>query len=212
MIKFTSLSVLYVTLMISACSVPINNPATVENHQVQTAPQGPIKMAIFAGGCFWCIESDFEKLDGVIEVVSGYTGGHTKNPSYKDVTYKETGHYEAVRVSYDSAVISYADLLEYFWKSIDPTDDRGQFCDKGSSYRSAIFVTVDQKGDAQLSKAAIIETKPFSAPIVTPILDASEFYIAEEYHQDFYKKKPAHYNRYRQGCGRDKRLKQLWGQ
>lgn len=167
--------------------------------------------AIFAGGCFWCSESDFEKLPGVVEAVSGYSGGHTKNPTYKEVTYKETGHYEVVEVTYDPNVVSYSELLSYYWTTVDPTDPRGQFCDKGSSYRTAIFARPDQIEIARASKQKIIETKPFSAKIVTPVLPQSIFYTAETYHQDYYKKNPEHYNRYRTGCRRDQRLMQLWG-
>jgi len=167
--------------------------------------------AIFAGGCFWCIESDFEKLPGVIEAVSGYSGGRTNNPNYKQVSYTETGHYEVVEVTYKPDEVSYNELLDYFWTHIDPTDPNGQFCDKGSSYRTAIFVRPDQIDAATASKANIIETKPFKADIVTPVLPAAKFYKAETYHQDYYKKNPAHYNRYRKGCGRDRTVARLWG-
>lgn len=167
--------------------------------------------AIFAGGCFWCVESDFEKLPGVIEAVSGYTGGRTENPTYKEVTYKETGHYEAVKVIFDPAKVSYDELLDYFWVNVDPTDPNGQFCDKGSSYRTAIFARPDQAPLAEASKNDVKANKPFSAPIVTPILEAGPFYDAEDYHQDYYKKNPIRYKYYRTGCRRDARLKQLWG-
>lgn len=167
--------------------------------------------AIFAGGCFWCIESDFEKLDGVVSVVSGYTGGETTDPNYQQVSYTETGHYEAVEVVYESNKLSYDEILTYFWTHIDPTDPHGQFCDKGSSYRTAIFTTPEQFALAKASKENIISTKPFVGDIVTPILPAQTFYKAEEYHQDYYKKNPVRYNAYRRGCRRDARVKQLWG-
>jgi len=166
--------------------------------------------AIFAGGCFWCIESDFEKLPGVIEAVSGYAGGSTTTPTYKNHT--KYGFYEVVEVTYDTGLLSYDDLLDYFWVHVDPTDDGGQFCDRGSSYRTAIFARPEQIETAQSSKAEIIKTKPFSADIVTPVLDAVQFYRAEEYHQDYYQKESAHYKRYRNGCRRDARTAQLWGQ
>lgn len=170
-----------------------------------------LKTALFAGGCFWCIESDFEKLDGVIDVVSGYTGGRTDNPNYKQVSYTETGHFEAVKVTYDSSVINYGGLLDYFWRHIDPTDPNGQFCDKGSSYRTAVFANDEQIEIARQSKNDIAVSKPFDGPIVTEILAAGPFYLAEEYHQDYYKKNPIHYRQYRIGCRRDARVKQLWG-
>jgi len=174
-------------------------------------PEGA-KTAVFAGGCFWCIEADFEKMDGVYEVESGYTGGSAETADYKTVTYNETGHYEAVRVYYDSKKVSYSDLVEYFWRHIDPTDPNGQFCDKGSSYRSAIFygnsseAKVVKKSLAQLNK-----TKPFKYDIMTAIEEAKPFYRAEEYHQDYYKKNPIRYRIYRSGCGRDDTVEKLWG-
>ena len=172
-----------------------------------------MKQAIFAGGCFWCIEADFEKLDGVKTVVSGYTGGAAETADYKTVTYNETGHYEAVRVDYDPSVVSYSELVEYFWRHIDPTDAEGQFCDKGSSYRSAIFYSgSEQQEIAEASLSKLQNTKPFKQAIVTPLLPAKPFYLAEEYHQDYYKKNPIRYRFYRNGCGRDRRVKELWGE
>jgi len=171
-----------------------------------------IKTALFAGGCFWCIESDFEKLDGVVSVESGYTGGEALTADYKTVTYSETGHFEAVEVSYDPTKVSYSELLEYFWRHIDPTDPTGQFCDKGSSYRSGIFYgNSEEQGIVEASLAALNNSKPFEEDIVTTISKAKPFYRAEEYHQDYYKKNPVRYSLYRRGCGRDKRVKQLWG-
>ena len=170
------------------------------------------KTAIFAGGCFWCIESDFEKLDGVYEAESGYTGGSAETADYKTVTYNETGHYEAVEVSYNPDKVSYSELVEYFWKHIDPTDPRGQFCDKGSSYRSGIFYgNEEERLIVEKSLANLEKTKPFDGDIVTAISAAQPFYSAETYHQDYYKKNPVRYRLYRSGCGRDKRVEQLWG-
>jgi len=139
------------------------------------------------------------------------TGGVTIDPTYKEVTYADTGHFEVIEVTYDPTILSYNDLLDYFWVHVDPTDPHGQFCDKGSSYRTAIFARPDQIDAARKSKTDIIRTKPFSADIVTPVLEAATFYRAEEYHQDYYKKNPDHYNRYRTGCRRDARIRQLWG-
>jgi peptide-methionine (S)-S-oxide reductase len=168
--------------------------------------------AVFAGGCFWCVESDFDTLPGVISTTSGYTGGHVANPSYEQVSGKRTGHAEAVEVVFDPQKISYAQLVEFFWRSIDPTTKDRQFCDAGSPYRSEIFVRgTEQRAVAEASLAALEKSKPFEAPIVTEITDAGEFYAAEDYHQDYYRKNPLRYSYYRYGCGRDARVKELWG-
>ncbi len=178
----------------------------------ETSDSTITKTAIFAGGCFWCIESDFEKLEGVIEVESGYTGGSKETADYQTVTYTETGHYEAVEVVYDPKAVSYSELVEYFWRHIDPTDPKGQFCDKGSSYRSAIFYGDDsEKKIVEDSLANLNANKPFDGDIVTAIYQAKPFYSAEDYHQDYYKKNPIRYRLYRTGCGRDRRVAQLWG-
>lgn len=179
----------------------------------QTLPNDTaLKTAVFAGGCFWCIEADFEKLDGVDSVVSGYTGGEASTADYKTVTYNETGHYEAVEVRYDPVKIGYPELVEYFWRHIDPTDPDGQFCDKGSSYRSAIFYADEEEQKiVEASLEALNTSKPFEADIVTAVNAAQPFYLAEDYHQDYYKKNPVRYKLYRTGCGRDRRVKQLWG-
>ena len=166
--------------------------------------------AIFSGGCFWCEEEVFEDLSGVISVVSGYTGGHTKNPTYEDVSSEKTGHKESVQVTFDPAKITYDQLLEKYWHNIDPLDAEGQFCDIGDSYKAVIFYTNSaQKEKAEASK------KKFSAqlhkPIVTEIQPASTFYPAEEYHQEYAKKNPLRYKFYRYSCGRDKRLSEIWG-
>lgn len=174
--------------------------------------EGKTARAIFAGGCFWCVESDFDKLPGVLKTTSGYTGGNTDNPNYKQVTYGNTGHYEAVEIVYDPKKVSYEKLLYHFWRTVDPTDDTGQFCDKGHSYKTAIFaVTPEQLKLAQDSKAELEKAKKLKKPIVTKIVEASKFYNAEDYHQDYYKKNPLRYKYYRFSCRRDARLKQLWG-
>jgi peptide-methionine (S)-S-oxide reductase len=167
--------------------------------------------AIFAGGCFWCVETAFEGLDGVISVTSGYTGGHAEHPTYEQVGAHLTGHYEAVRVIYDPNETTYARLLEVFWHNIDPTQEDGQFCDRGDSYRSAIFVRSDEERRlATETKEEVAET--LGEDVATAILDASTFWVAEDYHQDFYRKNPTRYHSYRQGCGRDRRLREIWGQ
>ncbi|GGB54911.1 peptide methionine sulfoxide reductase MsrA [Oceanisphaera marina] len=167
--------------------------------------------AILAGGCFWCMEADFEKLEGVTDVISGFTGGVLKNPTYKG---NHQGHYEAVEITYDPEKVSYKDLLDYYWVNIDPFDDKGQFCDKGTSYLSAIFVANEQERTiAEQTKADVAMMFP-NKNVVTPILDASIFYPIkgdESYHQDYYKKSPIRYKAYRWSCGRDARLKALWG-
>ena len=171
-----------------------------------------LEKATFAGGCFWCIEASFEKLDGVQEVVSGYTGGHQKNPTYHEVGSGKTGHLEAVQITFDPQKISYSELLEYFWRQFDPTDAGGSFVDRGSQYTSAIFYHNEaQKKLAEASKANLEKSGVFSKPIVTPIRPAETFYPAEGYHQDYYKKNPAHYKRYRAGSGRDQFIRKVWG-
>ncbi len=177
-----------------------------------TAPAAGTESAIFAGGCFWCTESDFEKVEGVVAAVSGYIGGDTLDPSYEEVSAGRTGHAEAVRVDYDAEIISYEELLLIFWHSIDPTVKNRQFCDRGSQYRSGVFYLDEtQKKAALASLAEVEENKPFSEPIVTEITAADTFYPAETYHQDFYKTNPGRYYSYRRGCGRDARLEHLWG-
>lgn len=198
-------------IVLAAACTSAQSSEPHQNETVSSSPSGIVDTAVFAGGCFWCVEKDFEELPGVIEAVSGYTGGHTPNPTYKAVSRTETGHYEAVEVRFDPRQITYPELVEHFWKTVDPTDPNGQFCDKGSSYRTAIFTRPDQVASANRSKANLEKTKPFEASIVTPVLPATRFYNAEEYHQDYYKKNPIRYKYYRTGCRRDARLKQLWG-
>jgi peptide-methionine (S)-S-oxide reductase len=187
-------------------------PAVRAAGTAQPAPKPGLARATFAGGCFWCMEPPFEKLPGVVEVISGYAGGRTPNPSYEEVSSGGTGHRESVQVIYDPARVTYPQLLEVFWRNVDPTTPDRQFCDVGEQYGTAIFYDGDeQKRQAIESKAQIERSKPFPQPIVTPVLPASEFYRAEEYHQDYYKKNPVRYRFYRFNCGRDQRLKQLWG-
>lgn len=184
--------------------------------------QAATEKAVVAGGCFWCVESDFESVPGVSEVVSGYTGGTTENPTYKQVGRGGTGHYEAVQITFDNSKISYAKILEMFFRSVDPTDADGQFCDRGESYRTAIFpLNAEQTTAAEAEKAKA--EKALGQKIVTPILPAKTFYLAEDYHQDYYKgsnivltragpqSQASAYKFYRDACGRDERVKQLWG-
>jgi len=168
--------------------------------------------AIFAGGCFWCMEAVFQETEGVISVVSGYTGGEKENPTYEEVISGNTGHYETVEIIYDPKDISYKSLLDIFWRNIDPVDDLGQFVDKGSQYKTAIFyLNETQKDLAEKSKKDLEDSGNFDKQIVTEVLPAQEFYNAEEYHQDYYKKRTLQYNLYNQGSGRKERLKDLWG-
>lgn len=178
--------------------------------QTQKKPE-TTRTAVFAGGCFWCTESDFEKVDGVIEVISGYTGGHVKNPTYKQVSSGGTGHVESVKVIYDPSKVRYEDLLDVLWHHIDPTDAGGQFVDRGPQYRSAIFYANEtEKRLAEASKKRLGESGQFTKPIVTDILPLGEFYPAEEYHQDYFKKNPIRYKYYRGGSGRDAFLEKAW--
>ncbi|MDO9366579.1 MAG: peptide-methionine (S)-S-oxide reductase MsrA [Methylotenera sp.] len=174
-------------------------------------PSAPLATAIFAGGCFWCTEADFEKLTGVVMAESGYIGGHLKNPTYEQVSQGFTGHAEAVRVTYNPKLVNYEKLLDYFWRHIDPTVKDQQFCDVGNQYRSAIFHQDEtQKKAAEASKEALLRNGKF-IKIYTEIVPASRFYLAEEYHQDYYKKNPIRYKYYRNGCGRDARVNKVWG-
>ena len=169
-------------------------------------------VAIFAGGCFWCLEPPFDKLDGVLATTSGYIGGTKADPTYEQVTSGRTGHYEALQVEYDPARVSYERLLDVFWRNIDPLDATGQFCDKGPQYRSAIFAVDDgQRAAAEASKAALDKSGKLSGRVVTEILPAAKFYPAEAYHQDYYRKNATAYTYYRWSCGRDRRLERLWG-
>jgi len=197
-----------VGVVVAVGSVRAQAPASTA---VGPAPAG-LSKATFAGGCFWCVESDFDKVPGVISTTSGYTGGKVANPSYEQVSAKVTGHAEAVEVVYDPKQVSYEQLVDYFWHTIDPTTKDSQFCDHGSPYRTAIFVQdAAQLAVARASLAKLEKSKPFKEAIVTEIALAGPFYAAEDYHQDYYKKNPVRYKYYRSSCGRDARLQQLWG-
>jgi len=181
--------------------------------QDKPAAAGPhLAKATFAGGCFWCMEPPFDKLNGVVSTTSGYTGGSKTDPTYEEVSSGGTGHAESVEVLYDPSKVSYEQLLDVFWHNVDPTVRNRQFCDVGEQYRTGIFVhDAAQRKAAEASKAEVERAKKFAQPIVTPIEDAGPFWPAEEYHQDYYKKNAMHYRMYRSGCGRDARLKELWG-
>ena len=173
--------------------------------------QDPAKeTAVFAGGCFWCMEEAFDKVPGVLATTSGYTGGQVENPTYQAVSAGGTGHYEAVEVEYDPAKVTYEELLDVFWKNVDPFDPIGQFCDKGDSYKSAVFVAnEEERGLAETTKKSIEER--LKQPVATEILSEQAFYPAEDYHQDYYEKNPARYQYYKWGCGRAQRLEEIWG-
>jgi peptide-methionine (S)-S-oxide reductase len=174
---------------------------------------GEQALAVFAGGCFWCMEPPFDRLDGVLSTISGYTGGSKADPTYHEVSGGSTGHAEAVPIAYDPAKVSYQELLDVFWHNVDPLDAGGQFCDRGSQYRTAIFAeNAEQRRLAEASKEALAESGRFEQPIATEIVDASTFYPAEDYHQNYYMTNPVRYKFYRWNCGRDQRLTQLWGE
>ncbi len=195
------LSLLRLSIVAVVVAGPFNVPAA-----------SPLAKATFAGGCFWCMEEVFEAVDGVVSVISGYTGGRQAHPTYEEVSAGGTGHAEAVEILFDPAQVSYEKLLQVFWRNIDPTTPDRQFCDTGHQYRSAIFYHDEmQRKQAEASKLAVEQTKPFEEPIVTEIVPASPFYPAEDYHQDFYRKNPIRYKFYKFNCGRAQRLAQLWG-
>ncbi|MBW3660487.1 MAG: peptide-methionine (S)-S-oxide reductase MsrA [Gemmatimonadetes bacterium] len=169
--------------------------------------------ATFAGGCFWCVEEAFDAVEGVVSTTSGYTGGRVEDPTYEQVSAGGTGHAETVRIVYDPDLVTYERLLEVFWRNVDPTDPGGQFCDRGDSYRSAIFVhDAGQRRLAEASKRRLEQTRPFDEPIVTPIVDAGPFWPAEEYHQDYHRRNPIRYKLYKWNCGRERRLDEVWGE
>ena len=179
---------------------------------VETTGASPSAKAYFAGGCFWCMEEAFEKVEGVISVVSGYMGGTAANPTYEEVSAGRTGHAEAVEVTYDPTRLTYQKLLDAFWHNVDPLTPNAQFCDHGTQYRSAVFYsTEEEKRLTEESKAMVEQAKKFPAPIVTQLVSAATFYPAEDYHQDCYKKNPLRYKYYKYGCGRANRLEALWG-
>ena len=208
-------------LVVAGCGV-LPGSATAEDEPIPSpaahpadgyapgATEGTLGVAVFAGGCFWCVESDFEDVEGVVSVLSGYTGGVRTHPTYREVSAKKTEHIEAVRILFQPDVVSYEALVERFWRTIDPFQTDGQFCDRGKPYYSALFVADDtQRGLAEATRAKV--AKRFDRTVATQIIPAAIFWPAEDYHQDFYRKNPGHYKKYRKGCGRDRRLKELWG-
>lgn len=209
--KFISFAIVALALIFLG-HIPLFGAAgESETLERASGPDSKSKSAVFAGGCFWCTESDFEKVPGVIEVLSGYTGGHVVNPTYKQVSSGDTGHVEAVRVVYDPDRTDYAKLLEYFWRHVDPTDPGGQFVDRGAQYRSVIFYADEEEHRlAEASKQTLAASGRFKKPLVTDILPLGPFYAAEEYHQDYYKKNPLRYRYYRSGSGRDQFLEKTW--
>ena len=223
MIKIKALRISLLAIIVAFAAIllvtisPISNSlhaasssTNILSGSVNKASSPKYETAIFAMGCFWCAESDFEKVPGIIDVVSGYTGGSTQSPSYEDVVTETTGHYEAIKVTYDPKKIRYGELLKTFWSNVDPFDDRGQFCDKGSSYRAAIFpLNSKQNAAAKASREYLVQF--FKRDLATKIIPSGKFYLAEEYHQDYYKKNPLRYKLYRNNCGRDSRLKSVWG-
>jgi peptide-methionine (S)-S-oxide reductase len=208
-----SLPVLFTALVFSACAASAPSQAADRSPAPLPAVGPGQAAAVFAGGCFWCMESDFDKMPGVVATTSGYAGGKLKNPTYEDVTSETSGHLEAVRVVWDTKVTTYGAVLDWYWHHVDPTDRGGQFCDRGDSYRPAVFYSDDQqKTLVEASKAAIERSGVLSKPVVADILPlADNFWPAEVYHQDFHLLNSAHYQRYRTGCGRDARVKKVWG-
>ncbi len=203
--------ILLIAVLALGCRSPETN--AIEGKAPMTKESADTKVATFAGGCFWCTESDFEKVPGVLKVVSGYTGGKKENPSYEDVSSGRTGHLEAVQVTYDPGKVTYEQLLDVFWRHIDPTDGGGQFVDRGSQYRSAVFYhDEEQKRLAEASRDALARSGKFSKPIATEILPLTKFYEAEDYHQDYFRKSPLRYQFYRSNSGRDPFLKKTWGE
>lgn len=191
----------------------ISLPASAREDKKTMTDQAPKAVATFAGGCFWCMEHPFDELDGVTATISGYMGGHKENPTYQDVSAGSTGHAEVIRIEYDPKKVSYEKLLEVFWRNINPADDGGQFVDRGSQYRSAIFYhNSSQKKLAEKSREELANSGPFESPIVTEITKAGTFYPAEDNHQDYYRKNPIRYKFYRYNSGRDQFLKKVWGE
>ena len=197
---------------LAAAAMALAAGAAVAQQDSATMPEDGHAVATFAGGCFWCMEPPFDELDGVLSTISGYTGGSTVDPTYQEVSAGGTGHAEVVQVTYDPAKVTYEQLLDVFWPNIDPLDAGGQFCDRGDSYRTGIFVHgEEQRRLAEESKQALTDSRRFAQPIVTEIVDAGPFYPAEDYHQDYYQTNPVRYKFYRWNCGRDQRLTELWG-
>lgn len=204
--KYSLIGLLSLTLMFLSVALV----TAADTGHVALSPQ--LEKATLAGGCFWCMEAPFDKLPGVISVTAGYTGGSLKNPTYEQVSAGGTGHAESVQIVYDPKIVSYEKLLDIFWHNVDPTVVDRQFCDVGHQYRTAVFYqNEEQRKLAEKSKTALSKSKPFREPIVTEIVSAGIFYPAEEYHQHYYKKNPLRYKYYRTACGRDSRLRELWG-
>jgi peptide methionine sulfoxide reductase msrA/msrB len=202
---------LFISILLFGCQG--TETKALEGKNPMSAESRNDKVATFAGGCFWCTESDFEKISGVLKVISGYTGGFKENPTYEEVSSGRTGHVEAIQVYYDPSRVSYDQILDVFWRHIDPTDDGGQFADRGSQYRSAVFYhDEEQKALAEKSRDALTRSGKFAKPVATQILPLTKFYEAEEYHQDYYRKNPLRYQFYRSGSGRDAFLKKTWGE
>jgi len=198
--------------LLAATLLAVGGWALAQGTAPAAATPAGTEKAVFAGGCFWCVESDFDKVPGVVSTTSGYTGGNVPNPTYEQVSGHHTGHAEAVQIVFDPKQVSYQQLVEHYWRTIDPTTKDRQFCDAGSPYRTAIFAqNAEQLKIAQASKAALEKSKPFKQPVVTEVVMGGPFYPAEAYHQEYYKKNPVRYNYYRLSCGRDARLKELWG-
>jgi peptide-methionine (S)-S-oxide reductase len=206
MTRLVSLAYLFLALTSAGIGAAAQPKAAA---QTQTQPMQPAT-AIFAGGCFWCLEADFEKLPGVVKAESGYTGGDLKNPTYEQVSHGGTGHAESVRVYYDPQKVTYPQLLEYFWHHIDPTVQDRQFCDVGAQYRTAIFYQDQAQREAAEASLAALQKSGRFGHIYTEIAPAGMFYVAEDYHQDYYKKNPIRYSFYRRSCGRDARVEQVW--
>ncbi len=209
---------MFIVLVMTGCTKKetVNKEVGASERSDQSSSRVPAGVipdtAIFAGGCFWCMEGPFEKIEGVYDAVSGYTGGHKQDPTYHEVGAGTTGHLESIMVLYDMKKVSYDKLLDIFWHQIDATDDGGQYVDRGEQYSTGIFYVNDlQKSAAEKSKAAIEKSGVFGKPIVTPIIKATRYYPAEDYHQDFYLKNPDHYNSYRRGSGRDAFIEKTWG-
>jgi peptide-methionine (S)-S-oxide reductase len=201
-----------VSMLAAAAALSVAAGALAQQESA-TMPKDGEAVATFAGGCFWCMEPPYDKLDGVLATISGYTGGSKVDPTYKEVSAGGTGHTEAVRITYDPSKVTYEQLLEVFWQNVDPLDAGGQFCDRGDQYRTGIFAHDDeQRRLAEASKQALESSGRFEQPIVTEIVAAGAFYPAEDYHQDYYEKNPIRYKFYRWNCGRDQRLAELWGE
>ena len=209
-----AIALLATALMAAGCGGAAEaDPPDRGGAAVEESPSDTVEVATFAGGCFWCVEEAFQEEDGVLEAVSGYTGGELEDPSYERVSSGRTGHYEAVEVRYDPSEVSYERLLEVFWHNVDPTDAGGQFCDRGPQYRTAIFVHGPaQREAAEASKRRLQEGDEVEEEIVTPILEAGEFWPAEDYHQEYYREHRVQYQFYKASCGRKRTLKEIWGE